>query len=174
MTWPWSLDTQPLIAGTDLIRLNTAPGHGFIRQSGVRARYLFSHLSPCTGQYKSRVQGQHRVLVAPNEHGGRQQGGAAEQVQPGHVERGADHGAPLRPLGQRQRDHHQLRAGGVVTHHLRQAEKTEMSTINTLLDIAAARCLCLTNVFRSCRCRLNALSDVTSHILQLKGLLLVC
>ena len=131
MTWPWSLDTQPLIAGTDLIRLNTAPGHGFIRRSGVRARYLFSHLSPCTGQWKSRVQGQHRVLVAPNEHGGRQQGGAAEQVQPGHVERGADHGAALRPLGQRQRDHHQLRAGGVVTHHLRQAEKTEMSAINT-------------------------------------------
>lgn len=23
MTWPWSRDTQPLIAGTDLIRLNT-------------------------------------------------------------------------------------------------------------------------------------------------------
>ena len=45
MTWPWSRDIKPLIAGSDLIRLNTATGHGFIRQSGVRARCVFSDLS---------------------------------------------------------------------------------------------------------------------------------
>ena len=144
MTWPWSRDTQPLIAGSDLIRLNTATGHGFIRQSGVRARCLFrdlsQHKSGVQGDYynqeyrviiiiRSGVHGKYRLLVAAYEHGGGQQGGAAEHVQPGHVERGAGDGAILRPLGQRQRDHYQLRAGGVVTHHLGQAKETEMSTI---------------------------------------------
>ena len=127
MTWPWSRDTQPLIAGTDLIRLNTAPGHGFIRRSGVRTRYLFSNPSLCS-QLKSRVQGEHRILVAPDEHGGRQEGGAAHDVQPGHVEGGADQGPALHPPGQRQRDQHQLSRGGVVTHHLGQPEKTGIST----------------------------------------------
>ena len=42
-----------MIAGSDLIRLNTATGHGFIRQSGVRARCVFSDLS----QQKAGVQG---------------------------------------------------------------------------------------------------------------------
>ena len=119
------------------------------------------------GQYKSRVQGQHRVLVAPDEHGGRQQGGAAEQVQPGHVEGGADRGAPLRPLGQRQRDHHQLRAGGVVTHHLRQAEKTEMSTINTLLDVVAARCLWVSHELFSGRVDVDQMLSPTSLVKSL-------
>ena len=70
---------------------------------------VFYPFESSQSQHRSGVQGQHRVLVAPDEQGGREVGGAAEDVQPGHVEGGADQGPGLHPPGQRQRDHRQLR-----------------------------------------------------------------